>query len=125
MTAQASSRSVDAADEHRPRLTASNAIDGMAVLDGARARVGSIRHLLINLESGRAEFAILTFGGLFPIGERLYPLPWRALRYDMGSHVFEADLDVRRLRHAPSYKRGDDPTFDRAYGKKVRRFHAA
>ena len=32
--------------------------------------------------SGRASYAVLSFGGLLGIGDHHYPLPWQALTYD-------------------------------------------
>jgi hypothetical protein len=121
-------RRVIVLDQPRPqprRLSASNALDGMAVLDRAGARVGSIRYIILDMESGCAELAVLTLGGLFPIGERLYPLPWKELRYRSDDGTFEADLHASRLRHAPSFPRGEEPEFDEAYQRRIRRFYGA
>ena len=59
------------------------------------------------------------FGGLFGMGERDYPLPWNVLTYDTDQGGYVVDLDKDKLEKAPSFERGQDPTYDRDYGEQV------
>lgn len=42
-------------------------------------RIGFIKDLIIDTDSGAIAFAILSIGGLFGIGSKLYVVPWRLL----------------------------------------------
>ncbi len=74
---------------------------------------------MVGKRSGRVEYAVLSFGGLFGMGERYHPLPWNALEYDTGKGGFVVDIDKDRLKGGPSYERGQEPQFNRDYGEKV------
>jgi hypothetical protein len=51
--------------------------------------------------------------------ESYHPLPWKALTYDTAQGGYVVDLDKRKLEGAPSYRAGEEPTYDRAYGERV------
>ena len=74
---------------------------------------------MVGKRNGRVEYAVLSFGGLFGMGERNYPLPWDVLTYDPDQGGYVVDLDKDRLKKAPSYERGSDPTYDRTFGEQV------
>lgn len=42
-------------------------------------RIGFIKELMIDVATGGVAYAVLSVGGVFGIGSRLYAVPWRAL----------------------------------------------
>lgn len=100
-------------------LISSEKVNGTAVYSPRGDRLGSIKHFMVGKKDGRVRHAVLTFGGIFGIGERYYPLPWAALSYDQEMRGYVVDIDRRRLEKAPSYERGEEPAYDRAYGERV------
>ncbi|TFI57539.1 PRC-barrel domain containing protein [Sphingomonas parva] len=105
------------------RLVVRAPIDSVAVLDASGARIGSVRYLMVDLCTGCVRAAVLTLGGLFPIGERFYPVPWEWLRFDVRRQVFTAEVDRRRLCRAPSYEHGTAPAWGSDYEARLRRFY--
>lgn len=101
------------------RLIASNRVEGTPVYNRAGEKLGRIESIMIDKVSGQAEYAVMTFGGLFSLGGRHYPLPWTALTYkpDKGGYVVE--LMKEQVEKAPSFDPGDEPAFDRDYGRTV------
>ena len=100
-------------------LIASDKVEGTAVYNEQGERLGAIDCFMVGKRSGRVEYAVLSFGGLFGIGERHYPLPWDVLTYDTGRGGYVVDLDKQMLENAPSYNSGSEPRFDRSYGEQV------
>ncbi len=99
-------------------LIASNRVEGTAVYNGAGDRLGTITHFMVDKVSGRAEFAVMEFGGLFGIGTDRYPLPWSRLTYDTDKGGYVVDIDRARLEEAPRY--GEvEPAYDRDYNDMV------
>ena len=90
-------------------------IDGFPLYDPGGARLGSIRHLVVTKDDGRIVIAVVTLGGLFPIGERYYPVPWRLLAYDEGLEGYVADVSRKQLQRAPSHERREEPLYSRSY----------
>lgn len=91
------------------RLIASDKVEGTAVYNREGERLGSIAKLMIDKVSGQVTYAVLSFGGLLGIGDRYFPLPWRALTYDTGHGGYVIDIGKERLKGAPSYGSTDGP----------------
>ena len=73
---------------------------------------------------GQVRLALVALGGLFPIGERLYPLPWRALVYDADRQGHILAVEKGALRKAPSFIPGQEPKFDHSYEELVERHYS-
>ena len=100
-------------------LISSDKVEGTAVYNRKGEKLGMISNFMVGKRNGRVEYAVLSFGGLFGMGERNYPLPWDVLTYDPDQEGYVVDLDKDRLKEAPSYERGSDPTYDRTFGEQV------
>jgi hypothetical protein len=105
-------------DETR-NLIASDKVEGTAVYNRDGEKLGTIKNFMVGKRNGRVEYAVLSFGGLFGMGERYHPLPWNALNYDTDEGGFVVDIDKQKLESGPSYEPGKEPEFDRNYGEKV------
>src|SRR5579884_1513776 len=84
-------------------LIAASRVNGTAVYNRAGERLGSIYDVMLEKISGKAAYAIMSFGGFLGIGDRYHPLPWSALTYDTNLGGYVVDLDRKRLEGAPSY----------------------
>lgn len=116
----------DVAIDETDRLIASNKVEGTRVYNRRGERLGTIYNFMVEKRTGRVEYAVMSFGGFLGIGERYYPLPWQVLRYDEreGGYVIDLEGDIERdLARAPSFARGQEPRFDRAYGQHVYGFY--
>ena len=100
-------------------LISSDKVEGTAVYNRKGEKLGMISNFMVGKRNGRVEYAVLSFGGLFGMGERNYPLPWDVLTYDPDQGGYVVDLDKDRLKEAPFYERGSDPTYDRTFGEQV------
>ena len=101
------------------RLIASNKVEGTAVYNRHGDRLGSVYNFMVDKRSGKAEYAVMSFGGFLGIGEGYHPLPWNVLTYDTDRGGYVVDLDKETLEKAPSYQSGEEPPYDRAYGERV------
>ncbi len=100
-------------------LIASNKVEGTEVYNRQGEHLGEVYNFMVNKRSGQVEYAVLSFGGFLGIGESYHPLPWKALTYDTDQGGYVVDLDKRKLEGAPSYRQGEEPVYDRAYGKRL------
>lgn len=109
--------------EHH-HLIASDRVEGTAVYSGAGDRLGTIRNFMVDKVSGRAEFAVMQFGGLFGLGTDYYPLPWSMLSYSVDKGGYVVDVNKQQLERAP--RCGDDlePAYDRDYDDMVKAYYA-
>ena len=112
--------SADSATIRSPhRLIASNRVEGTAVYNRDDEKLGRIESFMVDKKSGQAEYAIMSFGGLFGLGDNHYPLPWSVLTYDTDKGGYVVDIDKEKLKSGPSFKAGEEPSFDPDYDRRV------
>ena len=104
-------------------LILSSRVVGTPVFNRAGERLGHVDDLSIEKESGRAIYAIMSFGGFLGIGEKFHPVPWSLLDYDVELAGFTVPLDQAALKGAPHYDAAEvrelgGPEY-RAYGDTI------
>ena len=86
----------------------------------AGEKLGSVYDVMIDKRSGKAAYAIMSFGGFLGIGDSYHPLPWQTLTYDERQGGYVVNIDRLRLEGAPSYSSSDAvPWDDPGYGWRV------
>ena len=112
--------SLDDTNNPSGNLIGANQVQGTTVYNTSSEKLGSVADVMIDKESGRIAYAVLSFGGFLGIGDRYYPLPWEKLRYDTELGGYIVDVDRETLEGAPSYS--DDAAAswnDDAWGRNV------
>lgn len=67
------------------RLSPAAALCGWMVLDRSGDAIGSISDLMLDLERGRVAYAVIASGGFVGVGEKIFAVPWSALK-NAGRH---------------------------------------
>lgn len=93
--------------DHRHALISSRRVEGTPVYNRADQRLGAIHSVMIDKRSGQVAFAVLSFGGIFGLGERVHPVPWGMLRYDVDLDAYVVDLTREQLKDAPTLNLDD------------------
>jgi hypothetical protein len=104
-------------------LIASSRVEGTIVYNRDDERLGRIEYFMVDKVSGRVPYAVMSFGGLFGLGDHHYPLPWDVLTYDPGRGGYVVDLDGETLRNGPNFREGEEPDFGEAYGRRVYEYY--
>jgi len=106
-------------------LISSEKVDGTAVFSPDGEKLGSIHHFMVGKRDGKVRYAVLSFGGLFGMGERYHPLPWNVLTYNTDLGGYEIGIDKELLKNSPSFERDSEPTYDTDYDRKVQGYYGA
>lgn len=98
------------------RVLAASTLTGDRVRNQAGEDLGSVEEIMLDLPSGKIAYAVIAFGGFLGIGDKLFAVPWNALRVDEGEHEFILDVDRATLENAPGFDKSNwpdmaDPTF--------------
>jgi sporulation protein YlmC with PRC-barrel domain len=107
------------------RLIAASQVNGTTVYNPSGEKLGTIYDVMLDKRSGKAEYAIMSFGGFLGIGDSYHPLPWQALTYDPAQGGYVVNIDRTRLEGAPHYTADqrnsmwDDPM----YGRRVNDYY--
>jgi PRC-barrel domain len=93
-----------------PLLMGADTLLGNDVYNSSEEKLGTIKEFMIDMKSGRISYAVLSFGGLLGMGDRLFAVPWQALRMDTGAHRFLLNVPKEALRHAPGFDKDHWPS---------------
>jgi len=106
--------------ERTPTVLAADTLTGDKVVNLQKEDLGKIEHLMIDLESGRIAYAVLSFGGFLGLGA------WSALSVDTVEHRFILNVDKELLKAAPGFDKEHWPNMaDHAWGAKVYTYYGA
>lgn len=90
-------------------------------LDGEE--LGKLYEVIVEMPGGRATYALIAFGGVLGLGDRLLPVPFRALELHAAGKEHSLDLTSRRLEAAPAFEKEAWPNLaDAAWGRRVHEF---
>lgn len=80
----------------------SSQIMGTTVSNPQGEKLGKVDDILID-QNGAVKYAILSHGGLLGIGDKLIPIPWKALKLDKEKRALVINSDKATLEKAPSF----------------------
>jgi len=107
-----------------PRLMGANTLIGNDVYNASEEDLGDIKEIMLDTSSGEIAYAVLSFGGVFGIGEKLFAVPWSALKLDTINKRFTLDVSKSRLQNAPGFNKDDWPDMaDQAWINTVHSFY--
>ena len=87
-------------------------------------KLGSIKELMLDIDSGKVCYAVLSFGGFLSVGEKLFAVPWSALTVDTENERIVMDADEERLKTAPGFDTDKWPNMaDESWGKSVHAYY--
>ena len=100
-------------------LIAAQKVKGTTVFNVAGEKLGTVDDVILDKISGRAIYAVMSFGGFLGMGEKCHPLPWATLKYDDQKAGYVVNLDKKRLQDAPTYDGGAEFCWTSDYGRTV------
>ena len=95
---------------------------GKKVISQKGEDLGKIEDLMLSKEAC-LDYIILAPGGLLGTGDRLIPIPWKALKTGAQADTLIIDMDKSQLEKAPSFESKTWPNFtDSEWYGKIREF---
>jgi sporulation protein YlmC with PRC-barrel domain len=92
-----------------PRLMGASTLTGEDVYNHNDEDLGDIEEIILDMNSGKVAYAVLSFGGLMGVGEKLFAVPWGALKLDTENKRFILAVDKERLEIAPGFDKDNWP----------------
>jgi hypothetical protein len=116
-------------DEKRgpgPRIMAADTLTGDDVKNDAGEKLGELTHIMIDVPTGRVAYGVLSVGGFLNIGDKLFAIPWSALRLDPENHCFRLNASKAQLESAQGFDKDAWPSWsDRGWAESVHMYYAA
>jgi sporulation protein YlmC with PRC-barrel domain len=108
---------------------------GVKVYNRGNEDLGKIEDLVIDPSTGRIRYAVLSFGGLFGVGDKLFAVPWNDLKLvtkgttsagtTMEDH-YVLNVTKDALKNAPGFDKNHWPDFARPnWSAEVDRFYTS
>ena len=92
-------------------VLSASSVRGTTVRNPAGADLGSVKDLMIDMRDGGVRYAVLSFGGVLGIGDKLFAVPFESLAVDTESETLVLDVDESQLANAPGFDDNDWPDF--------------
>src|ERR1022692_2715388 len=104
-------------DKRYRRVLSASTLAGDPVQNSAGEDLGKVNEIMIDIPSGKIAYAVLSFGGFLGMGNKLFALPWSALRLDE---------DKKKLENAPGFDKDNWPDMaDTTWGTEIFSYYGA
>ena len=101
-------------------LLSAGSLTGDAVVNPSGDDLGKLEEIMLDTDSGRIGYAVLSFGGFLGMGEKLFAIPWSSLTVDTVNHRLVLDVPKERLENAPGFDKDNWPNMaDRTWGESI------
>ncbi|GGY52489.1 PRC-barrel domain-containing protein [Pseudoduganella albidiflava] len=106
-----------------PHLMGADTLMGEDVYNRQEEDLGDIKEIMIDMQSGKIAYAVLSFGGILGMGDKLFAVPWQALQLDTVNKRFILDVAKERLENAPGFDKDRWPDMASAeFGSQISSF---
>ncbi len=93
----------------KTRVVKASTLRGTNVKNLKKENIGEIQDLMINMETGSIEYAVLSFGGFMGIGDKYFAVPVEAMNFSTQNREITLDVDKDKLKNAPGFDKNDWP----------------
>ena len=88
--------------------------------------LGKVAEITIDIPARKIAYAVLSFGGFLGMGNKLFAIPWSALRLDEDKQHFILDVDKQKLQNAPGFDKDNWPDMaDTSWGTRIFSYYGA
>lgn len=90
-------------DKRFRNVLSASTLAGNSVQNAAGDNLGTVDEIMIDIPAGRVAYAVLSFGGFLGLGDKLFAVPWSALKVDEDEKCFVLNADKRSMEKAPGF----------------------
>lgn len=84
---------------------------GKKVVSATSEDLGKLEDIVVDANSGRILYGVLSFGGFMGVGDKLFAIPWRSLSLGADAKAFTLNVEKERLKGAPGFDKKQWPNF--------------
>ncbi len=97
------------ADKDDPDFLSLGTIKGGKVVNRAGEDLGKIEELMIDLQSGKIAYAVLSFSKFMGLGDKFFVIPWQILTLRLHEHAFLLGITKETLERTGGFEKGNWP----------------
>jgi sporulation protein YlmC with PRC-barrel domain len=91
------------------RMMSTGSLKGDDIYNPRGEKLGKVEEIMLDVTTGMVGYVVLSFGGFMGMGDKLFAVPWQALRLDEEQHRFILDVPKDRLESAPGFDKDNWP----------------
>lgn len=92
-----------------PLALSARTLIGTEVQNRQGEKLGKLEEIMIDIYSGRVAYAVLSFGGILGVGNKLFAIPWQSLDVDTENQKIVMDAHKELLERAPGFDKDNWP----------------
>jgi sporulation protein YlmC with PRC-barrel domain len=92
-----------------PALMGADTLIGDDVYNHKDEDLGDIKEIMLDMRTGKVAYAVLSFGGIMGMGEKLFAVPWQRLTLDTINKRFILGIEKEDLENAPGFDKDNWP----------------
>ncbi|TDV21039.1 PRC-barrel domain-containing protein [Paraburkholderia caballeronis] len=107
-----------------PDVMAASTLDSDRVLSSDGEEVGKVKDIMLDVQTGRVAYVVMSSGGFLGIGDKLLAIPWSALTLDTNRKCFLLAMPSERVKDAPGFDKDHWPAMaDRTWASSVHQYY--
>jgi sporulation protein YlmC with PRC-barrel domain len=111
-------------DKRLRNVLSTSTLAGNSVRNAVGEDLGKVDEIMIDIPSGRVAYAVLSFGGFLGLGNKLFAVPWSALKVDEDEKCFVLNADKQSMEKAPGFDKDDWPDMsDPDWGSEIATYY--
>ncbi|MGN6579718.1 MAG: PRC-barrel domain-containing protein [Bordetella sp.] len=121
---QPTQKNLDAVEIPGHRVLAASKLDGETVYSADGDDVGKIKEVMLDMNSGRIAYVVLSSGGFLGMGDKLLAIPWRAFAIDPERKTLQLSISSEKIKNAPGFDKDSWPSMtNRAWANSVHEYY--
>lgn len=91
------------------RIVKASDIMGYSIKNAQGQEIGKIEDIVLNPQDGRVEYVAMSTGGFLGMGDKLFAIPWDALRPLPQQEAFSLDVSTEQIEKAQGFDKENWP----------------
>ena len=109
-----------------PALMGADTLIGDDVYNHEDEELGDIKEIMLDMRTGQIAYAVLSFGGILGMGDKLFAVPWERLTLDTVNKRFLLNVDKDLLKNAPGFDKNNWPDMgSEAWNQQMEAFYGS
>ncbi|HET9835483.1 MAG TPA: PRC-barrel domain-containing protein [Rhodanobacteraceae bacterium] len=92
-----------------PQQLSASSLIGDAIINPAGEKLGDLKDIVLDTTRGQIVYAVMASGGVLGVGEKLFAVPWGALRIQGHNENLVLEADPDRLKNASGFDKDHWP----------------
>ncbi len=73
--------------------------------------LGDLKEIMLDTTNGKIAYAVVSYGGILGMGDKLFAVPWSAFSIDHENHKLVLSVSKEKLKDAPGFDKDNWPNF--------------